>query len=266
MSAGVISKHRSRDGDRRILFDPDTVCIWWANLDWAGDRIASAWPGLSADERERANLYHRPIDRHRFVAARTCLRRILSSYLGVPPGAVTFELGQHGKPRLTSDFAEIHFNTAHSNELAVFAVAIGHELGVDLERVQPNIRCLEIARHFFAPEEQEVLENLAGEDRVRAFYRCWTRKEAYVKAIGAGLFLPLDSFVVSVLPDHSVRPSMFPPRRVDCVRCSALLPKSVQLASRCTLIDISPDRNFAAALAILDPRKTQTRTTQSYWT
>jgi 4'-phosphopantetheinyl transferase len=251
MSAGVISRHPSPPAEARTVSDQEAVCLWWVNLDWTDSAIASAWPELSPDERERVECYRRPVDRTRFIAARACLRRILSSYLAVAPGVVTFECGPYGKPRLTRDFAtsDVHFNLAHSEELAVFAVAHGHELGVDLEQIQPNVRCLELARHFFAPEEHQSLEALATEDRIQAFYRCWTRKEAYVKAIGAGLSLPLDSLGVSLSDEH------VPIYTHD----------SSRLPDGCALIDISPDPNFAAALAILDWAKIQPRIVQFSW-
>ena len=251
MSAGVITRYPSPPADARAVCDHDAVCLWWANLDWTDSAIASVAPELLLDERARADRYRLPNDRTRFIAARACLRRILSSYLGVAPGVVSFEYGRYGKPRLTSDFAEsdVHFNIAHSEELAVFAFARSHEVGVDIEQIQPNVHCLELARHFFAPEEQQALEALATEDRIQAFYRCWTRKEAYVKAIGAGLSLPLDSFTVSVSTNDVP---------ID-VRTSS------PSANGCTLIDISPDPNFAAALAILHCAKIQPRILQFSW-
>ena len=241
MSARVVLRHPSPRPNAHAVCDRDVVCLWWANLDWTENEIASAWFELSPDERERADRYRRPIDRTRFIAARTCLRRILSSYLGLPPDLITFECGPNGKPRLTTDFAKhnVHFNVAHSQELAVFAIAVGQEVGVDLERIQSTVRCLELAAHFFAREEQRALEALAAENRVQGFYRCWTRKEAYLKALGAGLSLPLDSFVVSLSQEDMP----------ICVRDSLRSPNC------CTLMDISPNPNFAAALAILNPPK-----------
>jgi 4'-phosphopantetheinyl transferase len=255
MSAGVISEEPSLRWDAGLLTH-DTICLWWANLDWAQSSLEAAWPGLSADERERAGRYHRSVDRARFIAARACLRNILSLCLDVSADAIRFECGEHEKPRLTSDFAEssVHFNVSHSQELAVFAVSLGREIGVDLECVDPNINCVEIARHVFAPEEQQALKTFAGEDQIQAFYRCWTRKEAYVKAIGSGLSLPLDSFVVSLLP-------------TDFGQCVAVSLRD-DLAYRtkhCSLIDISPDSNFAGTLAILSPNGSEPRIVQLSW-
>jgi 4'-phosphopantetheinyl transferase len=263
MSAGVISNHTSLSDDVRIPtafdssgcalpvndwmpsgFDRDAVCLWWVNLDWDEAKIAAALTGLAPDEHERANSYYRAVDRTRFVAARTCLRRILGLYVDVAPGRVTFERGQYGKLRLGSEFAEhdVHFNLAHSEAFGVFVVATGRQVGVDVECVRSDIRSLEMARHFFSPEEHQALEALHTNDRLAAFYRCWTRKEAYAKAIGAGLSLPFNSFSVSISA------------------CSEGVPmfvrKSSQPHTHCRLIDISPNPKFAATLAILDPDET----------
>lgn len=176
----------------------------------------------------------------------------MSRYLRVTAGAITFECGEHGKPRLGRDFAErnVHFNLAHSDGLAVVAVAVGREIGVDVERVDPKRNCVDLAHRFFAPEEQQAIRNLAPEERVLAFYRCWTRKEAYLKAIGEGLFVSLASFTVSVTVE-------------DCM-ISGRDPFAA--ANHCRLIDISPTPNFAAALAIPGSGAAQHQIAQFQWT
>ena len=131
----------------------------------------------------------------------------------------------------------------------MFAIARDHELGVDVERIEPTLHYLEMAGHFFAREEQQALEALAAENRVHGFYRCWTRKEAYLKALGAGLSLPLDSFVVSLSQEDM-------PIRVH---------DSFRSPNCCTLTDISPNSNFAAALAILDSAETKLPIVQFSW-
>ena len=252
MSSGVITTPASIGRGSRVGPDRDTVCLWWADLDWSDEEIASGVRDLSADERDRAGRYLRRADRARFIAARTCLRNILSFCLGVPAVAITFELGQHGKPRLTSEFARhnIHFNVAHSHGLGVFAVTIDREIGVDVERIEPNRRCLELAYRFFAREEQEAIQALAAEDQLRAFHRCWTRKEAFLKAIGAGLYVSLDSFVVSVTEED--------------LTFSARAPFAA--AKYCRLTDISPGADFAAAFAILDSTAAQPQIAEFRWT
>ena len=113
---------------------------------------------------------------------------------------MTFSYNVCGKPRLADEWLSrpIEFNLAHSAGVGLCAVAIGHRVGVDLEQIRPNPSCMEIAQRFFAPAEVAALSRLTGDDLIRAFYRCWTRKEAYLKATGLGLSLPLASFVVPV--------------------------------------------------------------------
>jgi 4'-phosphopantetheinyl transferase len=251
MSAGLASKHGFAGRNGTLPVQPDTIALWWADIDWPDERIASAWCHLSADERERACRYRRLGDRNRFIAARSCLRDILSSYLGVTARAIAFECGEHGKPRLAGDFADrnLYFNVAHSDGLAVIAVAADREIGIDVERVEPKRNCVELADRFFAPPEQQAIRDLALEDRVLAFYRCWTRKEAYLKAIGEGLFVSLGSFVVSVTAEDSS----------ICVRDPSAAPID------CRVIDISPTADFAATLAISRSGAAQYQITQFVW-
>jgi 4'-phosphopantetheinyl transferase len=153
---------------------------------------------LAADELKRAARFLRDEDRNRFVAARAMLRGILGRALGVPPESVVFAYGPHGKPALAPPLAVsgIRFNLSHSGGRALVAWTVGAELGADLERVRPVRYGERIARRFFSDDEQAAL---AGADATRwdeTFFRCWTRKEAFIKAIGDGLSYPLQSFSV----------------------------------------------------------------------
>jgi 4'-phosphopantetheinyl transferase len=219
--------------------------VWWANLDPGHAEIAGALRELSSDERERANRFVRPIHRNRFVVARAFARRVLAQYLDVSPSAIRFDYGENGKPQLGANPAtgKVHFNVAHSGNRAVMAVSQSSEVGIDLEEILPKPNCLQIAGRFFAREEYQALAALDGEDRLRAFYRCWTRKEACLKAIGAGLSIPLDSFAVAIEAEE------FP----------AISHAPVGIANHCSLIDIGPDQNFAAALAILNATESPSR-------
>lgn len=248
-SIGLVSARTAFDSDAAA--DRDTISIWWSDLDLPNGAIETAFGELSPDERERAARFCQPIHRTRFIAARAFVRRVLAQFLGLSSSAIRFHYGKNGKPRLGDDVGSenIYFNVAHSGNRAVIAVSRSSELGVDLEQICPKPNCLDIAGRFFAEEEQQALHALDGEHRLRAFYRCWTRKEAYVKAIGAGLMVPLDSFAVSV------RAEQFP----------AMLRLSAQSTNSCTLIDISPDRNVAAALAILDATSLPPQITQFHW-
>jgi 4'-phosphopantetheinyl transferase len=219
--------------------DRNAVYLSWVNLDQPDTAGALEISHLSADERKRADRYHRAVDRDRFIAARGYLRRLLGSFLDVSPEEITFVSGTHGKPGLGGQFVsgDIRFNLAHSEQMAVFAVALSFEVGVDVERVRPNVRYPEIARRMFAPGEYAQLEALGDDEGMRAFYRCWTRKEAYVKATGAGLTLALDSFEVPVTSQAVPFPVVL---------------HDIGLPSG-TLTDISPDDDFAATLAVLGP-------------
>lgn len=133
---------------------------------------------------------------------RSALRHVLGSYLLIPPESVTFVYGEKGKPAVLSaqNSLDLRFNVSHSGSLGILAVTNGCELGVDIETRQRVIEYMAISRRFFAPREHEALSEVPEELRQRAFLRCWTRKESYVKALGQGLACSLKSFSVSVSP------------------------------------------------------------------
>lgn len=177
-----------------------TIHVWCAFLDQPGivrDQLGKA---LSEDECNRARQFRFDRDRHRYIVGRGVLRDILGRYLGLPAEMLKFEYGDFGKPRLASASGHraIRFNVAHSDALAVYAVSLGHEVGVDVERVRPIPELLSIAKQFFSPREYAALLALPDNSREDAFFNCWTRKEAYLKAGGQGLSEPLDQFDVSI--------------------------------------------------------------------
>src|SRR5262249_20133919 len=148
---------------------------------------------LAPDEKERAARFHFEHLRSAFIAARGVLRCLLGGYLNRHPGRVQFRYGARGKPALEPD-AGIEFNLAHSGGLAVLAFASGCPIGVDLEQIRPIPELREIAARFFCAEEAAEIASLPSGERQRSFFRCWTRKEAYIKATGDGLSAPLDQF------------------------------------------------------------------------
>lgn len=154
---------------------------------------------LSPDEVARADRFHFEKDRQHYTAARSGMRSILSGYLGLRPQAVRFSYCKHGKPQLAGreTGSSLQFNLSHSDKYAVLAVARHMHLGVDIEYMKPDVAVDEIASSFFSPLEYRTLLALPAEHRLSAFYRCWTRKEAYVKAKGLGLNLTLSSFDVA---------------------------------------------------------------------
>jgi 4'-phosphopantetheinyl transferase len=157
---------------------------------------------LSHDEQARANRFYLERDRRRFIVARGALRTILGRYLGVEPGQLRFRYESHGKPFLSDDLGagELRFNLAHSNELALYAFTCGREIGIDVEYIHPVPDVEQIAARFFSVNENAALRMLPESQRLEAFFDCWTRKEAYIKALGEGLTQPLDQFQVSLIP------------------------------------------------------------------
>ncbi len=173
----------------------DEVHIW---------RIDLAKPGnselLSADERDRANRFRFATHRDRYISGRSSLRTILARFVETAPGQLIFEYTQFGKPFLAD--SRVRFNLSHSEDLAVLAVTFDREIGVNVERIRQQKDILDVAERYFATPEREALRSLPVSDRAAGFYRCWTRKEAYIKARGDGLSLDLNSFVVSLLPQE----------------------------------------------------------------
>lgn len=146
-------------------------------------------------------------DRRRFIVGRGVLRTILGRYLGVEPDKVQFRYSPRGKPYLAERFDSygLRFNLAHSHELALYAFTRDREIGVDLEYVRPMPDAVEIATRFFSTRENAVFRVLPKSQELEAFYNCWTRKEAYLKATGDGLARPLDQFAVSLTPGEPAR-------------------------------------------------------------
>jgi len=159
------------------------------------------------DERDRAARFHFEQHRERFIVGRGVLRAILGSYLAVPPGHVQFSYGPQGKPALadTSAQASLRFNLAHAGGLALYVVTLNRELGVDVEHIHTIPDAERIAEHFFSVQERDALAALPEEQRQEAFFRCWTRKEAYLKASGDGLARPPDQVHVSLTPREPAR-------------------------------------------------------------
>jgi 4'-phosphopantetheinyl transferase len=178
----------------------DEVHLWQARLD---DQLAgNLIPLLSEDETARANRFHFTKDRNHFIVARGLLRRLLAAYLGFPSSAeLNFSYGEKGKPFLAdSRQGSINFNLAHSHGMAIYAFSRDRELGVDLEFVKDELADEKIADRFFSTTENEELHRVPAEVRKQAFFNCWTRKEAYIKARGEGLSMPLNEFDVSLAP------------------------------------------------------------------
>jgi 4'-phosphopantetheinyl transferase len=171
----------------------DGWCVTLADVREAGGGV------LSEDELVRADRFRFEKDRRRFVAARSALRQVLGRYLRCSPGEVGFSYQPTGKPQLAPEFREsrVQFNLSHSGEFALIAVTLDRRIGVDIEVINAERAWEDVAERFFSAAENRILRALPAGERELAFFQCWTRKEAYVKAVGAGLALPLSSFDVA---------------------------------------------------------------------
>jgi len=166
-----------------------SIDVWHLSLAAARERFDDSMMLLSEDERQRAERFVYPEDAARFALCRATLRAILGEATGSPPRELTFEYGPSGKPRVADAIA---FNIAHTRELMVCAVSRDvADLGIDLERIDTTTDVDVVVKHSFSPAERDYLSRLEGADRRRAFFQCWTRKEAYLKARGEGLNAPL---------------------------------------------------------------------------
>jgi 4'-phosphopantetheinyl transferase len=175
------------------------VEVWSVRLDVPGEvrrRLAEA---LSADEWERARRLRRDDDRQRFVTCRGLLRMIIGGYVDREPARLQFSYGPAGKPALAGE-SRVEFNLARSGGFALVACTRGRRVGVDLELVREVADLERVARRYFSARERVTLTHLPAAERTWAFYTCWTRKEAYLKATGDGLSRPLDGFAVAFGP------------------------------------------------------------------
>lgn len=186
---------------RELSLTETDVHLWRLALDQPAAALRAMAGTLSLEEQLRAAHFRFDRDRARFTAARGLLRALLGRYLRVAPAEVRFRDGPMGKPSLAWPPGEhplLEFNLSHSLDVALCAVALGRRVGVDVEHVQPDIEYEDVAAYAFSLAEQRSLRALATQSRPRAFFTCWTLKEAYIKARGDGLHLPLDQFDVSL--------------------------------------------------------------------
>ena len=219
---------------------PGEVHVWAARLDPPPERVAALRATLAADERARADRFRFEVHRRRFAVGRGLLRELLGAYLGAPPERLAFVYGERGKPDLAPATARpgapLHFNLSHSHELAVLAVTREREIGADVEQLKPMDDLERIAERFFSAPENAALRGLPPAERQRAFFRCWTRKEAYLKAVGVGLAAPLDSFVVTLGPEE-------PPRMLS-------LEQDAARGERWNLWHLEPEEGYLGAVAV----------------
>jgi 4'-phosphopantetheinyl transferase len=178
------------------------IHVWHANLAVEPEQLASLGNLLDSEEQAKASRFKVSAAREQFVASHAFLRLVLARYLQMGAQDVRFRIAAHAKPEL-EDGGDVRFNLSHTDGAAVIAVARERAVGVDVERIRHNIEVSDLAERFFSPKEVEWLRSQPAFERIAAFFACWTAKEAYIKACGVGLSMPLSKF--SVTPDQSNR-------------------------------------------------------------
>ncbi len=205
--------------------------LWCVGLEATLKALERLEAVLDPEEILRANRFRFAEHRRAFVIARGLLRCLLAQFSGTAAHQVRFSYGPRGKPAFQSDRG-LRFNVSHSGDLVLYAFALDRELGVDIEKHRNMSDLIGVAERFFAPAEVSNLLSLPPAERPAAFFRCWTRKESFVKAMGDGLYLPLDSFQVSLQPDEP----------------AAIVQVSGCQESRWRLADVTPAEGYSAAL------------------
>jgi 4'-phosphopantetheinyl transferase len=225
------------------------VHLWYGTLDMGPLELARLAATLDDDEVRRAERFVMRCHGDRFVAARGLLRAVLGRYLGIEPPEVRFSYGARGKPELADELGSgISFNLSHSHDMALLAVTRDREVGADIERVDERVEVESIASRFFSASENADLQTLPAELRRETFFRCWTRKEAYVKALGDGLAHPLHDFDVSLRPDE--------PARLRATR------PDPEEAARWSLVDLTPATGYVGAVMVAGSTRCSDRSTR----
>jgi 4'-phosphopantetheinyl transferase len=232
---------------------PDEVHSWCASLDVPPETSARLFATLTPGERNRSARFHFEPDRQRFIVAHGVLRHLLACYLQTEPARIDFVYNACGKPGLSCEFgSRLKFNLSHSAGRALIAIAIASDVGVDLEYTDWHADYVDIARRFFSKDEVACLIALPSALQAEAFFECWTKKEAYLKACGEGLAKPLDSFSVPLSTDYAHTP-------VDlCAGSHDVVPPKCW-----SLYTLRPAPGYAGALAI---EGTGWRLSQYQWT
>jgi 4'-phosphopantetheinyl transferase len=212
------------------------VHVWRIELEQPDELRERFRTTLDTDELERAARFHFDKHRRHFIVARGFLRDVLSRYLNAKPEALRFSYGAYGKPALAGEHehSSLRFNMSHSHNVALLAITDEKQLGVDVEYIRSDFASEDIARRFFSRLEVESFNALGREEQVAAFFRCWTRKEAFIKATGKGLSQPLDAFDVTLATGVP----------------AALLRVEDDDASRWSIADLEAGTDYAAALVV----------------
>jgi len=258
---GALTPFPPRPVAFRLELPPGEIHLWAVRLDPAEAVVERLGRALAPDEWQRANRFR--FDRHRrqYVVGRGALRSLLAAYTGTRPELIPFTYGPRGKPFLGGSAApppalpgddDLFFNLSNSDEAALVGFVRGREIGVDIEYMKPMPDCEQISERFFSESERAVLRALPAAVKEEAFFNCWTRKEAYLKAVGEGLAAPLDSFDVTLAPGE-------PPRMLT-------LEGDAARAERWYFEHFRPYSDYIGALAIEGPPATAERWRVHTWT
>ncbi|QQS42019.1 MAG: 4'-phosphopantetheinyl transferase superfamily protein [Acidobacteriota bacterium] len=236
-SGRIPNGDRTSENPFRSIVRPkdNEVLVWQVPLGRDEDAFRELFAHLSREEKDRADRFRFARDRDRFVVARGTLREIVGDCLNVEPQQVRFRVNEYGKPFIDSDDEALRFNVSHSRDLALIAVTIGREIGVDIEFIDHQLDAVSTARSVFSKSEIDELESLTGTTRTNAFFRGWTRKEAYLKAIGMGFSAVSEDLPVSMFNESTG--SMF----------EAQFGASTRMWS---LISLAETAEFCSALAV----------------
>ena len=221
-----------------VPLDSNEVHVWKASLEVPHAVVDHLKHELSADECDRASRFHFEKDRLHWIVAHGILRFLLGGYLGVKAHELQFVTNDYGKPAVVQPphEARLHFNLSHSGEIALYAFTYERQVGIDVEYMRGSLDYEELATHYFSSYECSVLHALPAPLHEEAFYTCWTRKEAYIKARGIGLSQPLDEFDVSLNPSEPA--ALLADRR------------DPEAPGRWSLYTLAPEDRYAGALAV----------------
>lgn len=212
----------------------DELQVFRIVLERSPEEVVQLATLLDAAERERAGRFRFPKDRDQFIVARAMLRRLLAGATGQAPERIQFAYASAGKPFLRDQW--LQFNLAHSGKMALVALGGRRAVGVDVEHLRRTVEIASIVDRYFNPQEQAVLKTEPDDRRFRAFFRAWTRKEAYMKATGQGLYMPLESFAVLPAPGTA------------CLRLQTVSPP--EEAARWALRDLEVGPEYVGAAAV----------------
>lgn len=204
----------------------DEVHVWAASLEQPAASVRGLESLLSLQELDRAERFRNEGDRRRYVVAHGILRRVLAGYRHADPRALRFTIGRNGKPSLSDESGPtaLRFNLSHTEDMALIAVTLGREIGVDVERVRPISELDSIVESYFTPRERDTLRTMESTAKPAAFYRCWTRKESYAKATGGDLSIALGGFDTRLWSGPADVPALEPPRESSGWNLYELLP------------------------------------------